>query len=406
MTAHEAAEAARREGRDAVRLRQPGRARAATPRQRRPVEPVRRRATIEALARRGRPRQSSRSGSFELQIDTHLTELDATRRPLPRPRRSDLATTHTFEQVADLLWTRRARSRTTRGAAPSSAAVRRRPAGGEPLRPAQVAVDLAAMADPLAGRLRPEAVAACGRSTSIATWSSSCRWPATDARRGSCCRRRRRADPGDDRRPALDAPVDACGPARSMLAVLNAALVLMADHELAASTFGVRVAASIRADPYAVVGAGLGRAERPATRRASRMARELLDDAMRRGRRGSAVTAELRSGQARTRLRPHACTSTAIRGGGAARPAPASRGSDTDDGHRRRRRGRGRRAAAADHPNVDFAARGARAGHRRMPDDAGEVVMSVGPHGRLAGPRDRGVRRASAALPPAGVVRR
>jgi len=40
--------------------------------------------------------------------------------------------------------------------------------------------------------------------------------------------------------------------------VLNAALVLVADHELAASTLAARVAASMRADPYAVVATGLG----------------------------------------------------------------------------------------------------------------------------------------------------
>lgn len=40
--------------------------------------------------------------------------------------------------------------------------------------------------------------------------------------------------------------------------VLNAALVLLADHGLAASTFAVRVAASVRCDPYSAVSTGLG----------------------------------------------------------------------------------------------------------------------------------------------------
>jgi citrate synthase len=40
--------------------------------------------------------------------------------------------------------------------------------------------------------------------------------------------------------------------------VLRFAMVLLADHELAASTLAARVAASVRADPYAVVTAGLG----------------------------------------------------------------------------------------------------------------------------------------------------
>ena len=41
------------------------------------------------------------------------------------------------------------------------------------------------------------------------------------------------------------------------IAVLDAALVLLADHELAASTLAVRAAAMVRADPYEVVGTGL-----------------------------------------------------------------------------------------------------------------------------------------------------
>jgi citrate synthase len=41
-------------------------------------------------------------------------------------------------------------------------------------------------------------------------------------------------------------------------AVLDAALVLVADHELAPSTLAARVAAALRADPYAVVSTGMG----------------------------------------------------------------------------------------------------------------------------------------------------
>jgi len=43
-----------------------------------------------------------------------------------------------------------------------------------------------------------------------------------------------------------------------MLRALSATLVLLADHELAASTLAARAAASVRADPYAVVATGLG----------------------------------------------------------------------------------------------------------------------------------------------------
>jgi citrate synthase len=47
-------------------------------------------------------------------------------------------------------------------------------------------------------------------------------------------------------------------PSESERAVADAALVLAADHELAPSTLAARVAASFRADPYAVVLTGLG----------------------------------------------------------------------------------------------------------------------------------------------------
>src|SRR5205814_853418 len=43
-----------------------------------------------------------------------------------------------------------------------------------------------------------------------------------------------------------------------LMRALSAALVLLADHELAASTLAARAAASVRAAPYAVVGTGLG----------------------------------------------------------------------------------------------------------------------------------------------------
>ena len=64
-----------------------------------------------------------------------------------------------------------------------------------------------------------------------------------------------------------------------LVAALNAALVLLADHDLAPSTFAARIAASVRADPYAVVSAGLGPVSGVLHGRASRAARQLLDAA-------------------------------------------------------------------------------------------------------------------------------
>ena len=50
-------------------------------------------------------------------------------------------------------------------------------------------------------------------------------------------------------------------------AAVNAALVLLADHELATSTMAVRIAASVRADPYDAFLAGLVTLAGPAARR-------------------------------------------------------------------------------------------------------------------------------------------
>jgi citrate synthase len=57
---------------------------------------------------------------------------------------------------------------------------------------------------------------------------------------------------------------------------VNAALVLLADHELATSTMAVRVAASVRADPYDALLAGLATLAGPLHGGASQMAYELL----------------------------------------------------------------------------------------------------------------------------------
>ncbi len=62
---------------------------------------------------------------------------------------------------------------------------------------------------------------------------------------------------------------------------LNAALVLMADHGLAASTFAARIAASVRADPYSTVQAGLGAMSGILHGAASEGVHRLLDEAQR-----------------------------------------------------------------------------------------------------------------------------
>ncbi|GAA2563656.1 citrate synthase [Winogradskya consettensis] len=70
-------------------------------------------------------------------------------------------------------------------------------------------------------------------------------------------------------------------PTPARIAALNSALILLADHDLAASTFAARVAASTRAHPYAVVGAGLAALDGPLHGAASTQVIELLNTAVR-----------------------------------------------------------------------------------------------------------------------------
>lgn len=60
--------------------------------------------------------------------------------------------------------------------------------------------------------------------------------------------------------------------------VLNAALVLLADHDLSAGTIAARVAASARGSVYAVIGAGLGAFDGPAHGGATTLAYRFLRD--------------------------------------------------------------------------------------------------------------------------------
>ena len=119
--------------------------------------------------------------------------------------------------------------------------------------------------DPLRADLRPSAVA--GR-------------PAVRRPRWSTPSVRTAPDRDDDRATrSIAARLAArltASPAPSRTTAVNAALVLLADHELATSTMAVRVAASVRADPYDALLAGLATLAGPLHGGASQLAYELL----------------------------------------------------------------------------------------------------------------------------------
>ena len=223
---------------------------------------------VERLARRGRPRRPV--GVADITVESAITEIAGDRL---RYRGLDvirLAASRTFEDVAELLWTgelpatrpgRRAAQppgpapwRATPAAlAAGRGAQTALPAGTLPLERLQVIVPAMAATDPLRLQLDPAAVIAAGRS--IIAGLVDCLPPAGQPSA---------APDSDD--PISDYPIAdrlwsrlcerRASPA--LRRALSAALVLLADHELAASTLAARAAASVRADPYAVVETGMG----------------------------------------------------------------------------------------------------------------------------------------------------
>ena len=104
----------------------------------------------------------------------------------------------------------------------------------------------------------------------------------------------RLADPVAGRRWARLAP----GPVTATAAlVLNGFLILLADHELATSTLGARIAASTRANPYAVVAGALSVLDGPLHGTVSDQVVALLEEASGAGGPMAAIGSWLRQGR-------------------------------------------------------------------------------------------------------------
>ena len=229
---------------------------------------------IERLSRTGRrAHRPTRTGSVDVVIATGITRIDNDLGPVYRRRPAvELAQIWSFEQAADWLWTGVEPDGSTQWPDPESSRQGASPAGDPwPLsaKPAPThrllrAAALLASTDPYRHDLRPEAVAAAGRQLINAFADAP---PAGKGRRSGSVAERLWARLS--RRPGTDAAVG----------VLDAALVLLADHDLAPSTLAARVAASTRADPYAVVANGLGTLSGPLHGGASRAAYRLFVEA-------------------------------------------------------------------------------------------------------------------------------
>lgn len=245
--------------------------------------------SIESLAARGRPRLSSRQSSLNLMIQTELTLIDSHRIWFRGHEATSLARTHTFEQVAELLWS----GELPPLHEPWAGTTVVRPDGVGPADSLRITAACAAAADPLRANLERAAVAATGRHLVASMVDSLAdgradRVPSLTLRDGT---RVRGSIAG-----RLWAALAPQRPRPGMVEVLNAILVLLADHELAASTLAARVAASARADPYSVVGAGLATVNGVLHGQASSYARRVLDDADEMGA-GPAITIAMRTWQ-------------------------------------------------------------------------------------------------------------
>ncbi|MER7896422.1 citrate synthase [Streptomyces sp. NPDC096046] len=246
---------------------------------------------VEALARRNRRESAGGSGSGgDLSVRTRITLIESDRYYFRGVDAVDLATRHTYEEVAEWLWTGRMRPGSTFTAPAASVTVARRavdalPEHAAPTDQLRVATIAAATADPLRFDLSEDAVLGTAR-TLIPTLVAALP-PAGHHRR----------DEGPlahrlwTRLSVQQDPDDAS------LRALDTALALLVDHDLAASTLAVRVAASARAHPYAAVSAGLGVTEGPLHGAASGLAHRLLHDVLDQGDPAPVIAGELRAGR-------------------------------------------------------------------------------------------------------------
>jgi len=237
-------------------------------------------ARLAEQAQKGQPRRAVGTGDFV--IESGLTEVADGRIRYRGMEVTKLALWRPFEEVAGWLWTGRlgqdgtrdgARDGTTvpwqataEAVAVGTRAQAALPEGTLPLERLRVIVPAMAATDPLRLHLDAPAVVAAGRH--IIAGMVDCLPDPDVPSAGTLSARTLSAGKGASVPSARLAEGGIAGrfwykicprrPDPGLLAALRAAMALLADHELAASTFAARMAASVRADPYAVVATGLG----------------------------------------------------------------------------------------------------------------------------------------------------
>jgi citrate synthase len=225
---------------------------------------------VDRVARRGREGRSP-SGEIE-RIRTGVTLLEDDELFYRGHRVVELAGVHTFEAVARLLWTGELGVDAV-FVAPAerlevaAGAVATLPPSARLTDRIRVAVAAAAAADPLRYDLAGDAMLRRVEGLIALLVDVLATTVDRPARAGALAARLWPALAG---RPADPAEVR----------LLDAILVLLADHDLAVSTVAARIAASARAHPYAVVSAGLGAIDGPHHGTVSTLAHRFLGEAL------------------------------------------------------------------------------------------------------------------------------
>jgi citrate synthase len=227
---------------------------------------------LERLAERHQRRPASADPTIDIVIRSAVTEIDDRSVRYRGYDAAALARSHTFEYVAELLWS---------GELPSRPVVW--PVAREPLRRARALLDAAqpvgpvgALALGLVGLDGDDAAVVARRVLGIAPTLLGGPQHGSTAQRLAAAWRR--------------------SPDPSLVAAIDRALVLLADHELASSTLAVRVACSVGAAPADSLAAGIHTVAGALHGAASRHVVELLREVERVGARDG-VAGVLRAGR-------------------------------------------------------------------------------------------------------------
>ena len=243
---------------------------------------------VERLAARGRG-GGPRTGGLSVVLGTALTSIEQDRLAYRGVDVATLATSAPFEAVAEWLWLGERRpdaDAQDAGRRPWSGgedtlraarnALRGLPAGTPIADLLRVVATVAGPTDPLRFDLAERGIAASGRRL-IATL--------VDALPSRAAHAAAPLDLAGSSEPLVDAIAsrlwERLSPEQGTpgrVGLLNALLVLVADHGLAASTLAARVAASVRADPCSVVATGLGTLAGPLHGAASAPVHRLLGE--------------------------------------------------------------------------------------------------------------------------------